>query len=206
MGRWPRPWSGVPGLQFAKLLGTGGGNGFAVGPDWSTYGLLAVWDDEAAARHFFKNHPFPLSYAQRAEATQTAFLHTSTAHGQWDGQKPFETTVTFDPSAPVAVLTRATIRRRHLWRFWRQVPGVSKSMDGRPGLIFAKGVGELPWIQQATFSLWSTGQAMLDYAYHGQQHREVIQQTRRLGWYREELFARFVPYRSEGSGFWSCEF
>jgi hypothetical protein len=29
----------------------------------------------------------------------------------------------------------------------------------------------------------------------------VIQQTRELGWYKEELFARFVPYKMEGNGF-----
>lgn len=40
---------------------------------------------------------------------------------------------------------------------------------------------------------------MMQYAYTSQYHKEVVQKTRELGWYKEELFARFVPYKSEGS-------
>ena len=34
------------GLQFYKLLGTGAGAGFSLRPDFSTYALLSVWDNE----------------------------------------------------------------------------------------------------------------------------------------------------------------
>ena len=40
---------------------------------------------------------------------------------------------------------------------------------------------------------------MKAYAYRNKHHREVIQKTRQLGWYKEEMFARFHPYKSEGS-------
>jgi hypothetical protein len=39
---------------------------------------------------------------------------------------------------------------------------------------------------------------MLDYAYKNQKHKEVVLLTRKLKWYKEELFARFVPYKFEG--------
>ena len=39
---------------------------------------------------------------------------------------------------------------------------------------------------------------MLDYAYKNPKHREVVALTRKLNWYKEEMFARFVPYKFEG--------
>jgi hypothetical protein len=39
---------------------------------------------------------------------------------------------------------------------------------------------------------------MMDYAYKNKNHREVVQLTRKLGWYKEELFARFVPFKYSG--------
>ncbi|MCB0555957.1 MAG: hypothetical protein KDD02_20595, partial [Phaeodactylibacter sp.] len=52
---------------------------------------------------------------------------------------------------------------------------------------------------QATFSLWENSQFMKQYAYQSPQHQEVIRRTRQLGWYKEELFARFHPYFAEGN-------
>jgi hypothetical protein len=60
------------------------------------------------------------------------------------------------------------------------------------------GVGEWPLIQQATISIWKTQREMIDYAYKNPKHREVVMLTRKLKWYKEEMFARFVPYKFEG--------
>jgi hypothetical protein len=59
-------------------------------------------------------------------------------------------------------------------------------------------VGEWPLIQQATLSVWKTKAEMMDYAYKNQHHKEVVQLTRKLNWYNEEMFARFVPYKFHG--------
>ena len=40
---------------------------------------------------------------------------------------------------------------------------------------------------------------MMDYAYQNPKHREVVALTRQLNWYKEEMFARFVPYKFTGS-------
>jgi hypothetical protein len=200
MGLGWRKFQNIPGLSFYKLLGSGADSGFGMMPNWSVYGLLAVWKEESAARQFFESHPFFGQYRHRADAVQTVWLRAAMFHGEWDGACPFEAAATFDPAQPVAVLTRATIRRRHLWGFWTRVAPVSRDVEARPGLAFAVGVGELPLVQQATFSLWQSGKQMLDYAYRRPKHAEVIRRTRELGWYKEELFARFVPFRMEGSG------
>ncbi|MEM1327019.1 MAG: DUF3291 domain-containing protein [Bacteroidota bacterium] len=190
---------GAAGLQFFKMLGTGGDRGFSIFPNFKVYGLLSVWESEADARHFFDQNKAFQQFCQRSEDQWTVYLKTIKAQGEWAGENPFESTATYDSTAPVAVLTRATIYAKHLHRFWKYVPRVSKSIHAKKGLLFSVGVGELPLIQQATFSLWESSDAMIAYAYKSQYHKEVVQKTRELGWYKEELFARFVPYKSEGS-------
>lgn len=191
MGLAPLRLGKVQGLRFVKFLGSGADNGFGLMPNFSTYGILAVWENEHHAQQFFQHNALYADYQRYSKHIRTVFLRNNMAHGLWDGQNPFETGGVFDPNAPVAVLTRATIRRRHLWRFWRQVPVVSHAIAGKPGLRFAIGIGELPFVQQATFSVWDSGKMMMDFAYKSQQHASVIRQTRALGWYKEELFARF---------------
>lgn len=77
-------------------------------------------------------------------------------------------------------------------------PPPAAPIQGREGLLFAIGIGEVPIVQQATFSLWENSRLMQQYAYRSPHHKEVVKRTRELGWYKEELFARFHPYRSEG--------
>ena len=52
MGVVPPQLQKVPGLSFAKLMGSGRG-GFGVLPDWGRYALLGVWETDAAADAFF---------------------------------------------------------------------------------------------------------------------------------------------------------
>jgi hypothetical protein len=199
MGLSPGQLAQVPGQRFAKMLGSGAGKGFSILPNFGVYGLMVVWEDEAAARAFFDTHPLFASYKERA-GYQTFFMRTIKAHGAWEGHNPFETGTDMQDEKPVAVLTRATIFPRHLWRFWTYVPPVSASIQRhRKDLLLAIGVGELPLIQQATFSIWRNPAAMLEYAYQSNHHKNVVRKTRELGWYSEELFARFHPYHFEGS-------
>ncbi len=186
----------VPGLQFIKFLGTGGGNGFSIKPDFSTYCILAVWDDITQAETFIHKNRLFAEYLSHSSVKNTHFMHNSVSHGLWDGQSPFEQVAAFDPNEPVAVITRATIRLKKLAGFWKYVPPVSQSMEGQPGVIMAVGIGELPLIQQATFSMWEKGRDMMNFAYKNEKHHEVIRKTRELGWYKEELFVRFVIFRS----------
>lgn len=199
MGRAPEQLKNIPGMQFAKMLGVGGGNGFSLWPNWGVYGLLGVWDNEKAAREFFAAHPVFSAIRDKAEEVWTVFMRTLIAHGAWDKVSPFIPNVAKDEKAPIGVLTRATIRTSRLLHFWRFVPSVSRSVEKREGLLFSAGVGELPIVQQATFSLWQNARFMKAYAYESSLHREVIRRTRELNWYKEELFARFQPYKTEGS-------
>lgn len=200
MGRSPERLAAIDGLVFGKMLGSGGGKGFSIWPNFGVYCLLLVWEDETAARRFYSENTWFKELSSAASEHWTLFLQTVKAHGQWDGQSPFQATASIAESHPVAVLTRATIHRRHLLRFWTFVPPVSASVEQfRDQTAFSAGIGELPLIQQATFSLWRDSAAMKTYAYQSKLHSEVVRKTRELGWYSEELFARFRPYDSSGT-------
>lgn len=190
------------GLQFAKMLGTGGGNGFSIFPNFGQYGWLGVWDSEDSAKAFFSENKLYQLYSKKASTRCTVYALPLLSHGRWDGQELFQGQKPFDPQKPVAVLTRATIKTKHLLRFWQYVPRVSKSLeDFSAQSIFHVGIGELPLVQQATFSIWKSGQEMMYYAYKSPFHAEVVKKTRELGWYSEELFARFEVLRIEDEGF-----
>ncbi|PRY84324.1 DUF3291 domain-containing protein [Mongoliibacter ruber] len=188
----------VQGLKFFKLMGSGGKNGFSKMLNVNVYTLLAVWESEEAAKIYFDESSHFLGFERRATEYWTIYMKTSKVHGTWSGQKPFENIQPYQ-SGPIAVITRATIKFRFLRKFWSYVPSVSKNMDERDGSIFSIGIGEYPWLMQATFSLWEDMESMHNYAYRSKFHSEVIQKTRSLGWYSEELFANFVPYKTVGS-------
>ena len=204
MGTSPGPLKKVPGLRFFKLMGSGAANGFGFWPNLDRYGLMAVWNDAAAAQAFFERHPLWAGYQQRSAEQWAVHLSPIKAQGLWDGQNPFEAELATAPpaaaaDAPMAVLTRASIHWRKAPRFWQFVEPTSATLAQAAGVRAAIGLGELPLVRQATFSVWESARAMQEYAYKDARHREVIQLTRRENWYGEELFARFRVLSSTGT-------
>jgi hypothetical protein len=161
---------------------------------------MAVWESEEAAATFFASHPLWQQYQIRAQEIWTARLAPLKSHGLWDKVNPFDyQTEAAGTDGPVAVLTRASIRWLKAPRFWRYVAPTSATVAHAPGVRAAIGLGELPVVRQATFSLWESAQAMQTYAYKSEKHKEVIRLTRQEKWYGEELFVRFRVLSSEGT-------
>jgi len=188
----------VQGLSFYKIFGSGAKDGFSAWPNFSTYVLFGVWKSEALAEAFFKKNRFFQEYQHKSKENFTVYSRPAEAHGLWDGGNPFVQQTKIKAEQAVMVLTRARIRFRKLLSFWSRVNQVSKSLVDYDGARFSIGVGEWPLIQQATLSLWSSQAEMIDYAYKNEKHKTIIQLTRKLDWYSEELFARFLPYRLAG--------
>ncbi|MDE0471885.1 MAG: spheroidene monooxygenase [Ekhidna sp.] len=186
------------GLTFYKLLGTGKGDGFSPWPDYSSYALLQVWDNEQAADCFFQSNPLSLKYHRHSLERWTLYMRVVKADGQWSGENPFITHVS-DNIGSVAIITRATIKASKLRTFWSYVPTSGKPLKRNEGLLYTKGIGEVPFLQMATFSLWKDEDSMKKFAYQSKEHGKAIALTKSLNWYKEELFARFYPYRSEGT-------
>ncbi|MEM9339143.1 MAG: DUF3291 domain-containing protein [Bacteroidota bacterium] len=188
------------GLRFYRLLGSGKGEGFNPFPDWSVYALLQVWDSEAHANEFFSHSDLIQRYRAKTREVWTIYMRSMVAKGLWDKQQPFEKSKELDSENPtIAVITRATIKTSQLLRFWRYVPTSEKPLAKSDGLLFKKGIGEAPIFQMATFSLWSSADALHQFAYKSKEHRVAIEKTQELNWYSEELFSRFQPYRSVGT-------
>jgi len=189
----------VNGMLFYKLMGSGKGLGFNPLPDWSVYSLLQIWESEQAATHFFKSHELVDKYKQHSSELWTIYLKNKTSVGFWSGVQPFKKSLTLNnDNQMVAVITRATIKWNKLLPFWRYASIAQKPIKNAKGLIYTKGIGEVPLVQMCTFSIWENTEALKKFAYRSEEHQLAIKKTRALQWYKEELFARFQPYKSIG--------
>ncbi|MEL6719486.1 MAG: hypothetical protein AAFP82_12285, partial [Bacteroidota bacterium] len=93
----------VAGIGFHRMLGSGGHRGFSIFPNWSTYGLIAVWEKEEDADQFFQSHPAFQDFIEQSEEHWTVYLKTSKVHGEWSGSCPFQETIEYDKRALVGV-------------------------------------------------------------------------------------------------------
>ena len=190
----------TPGLNFYKLMGSGKEPGFNPLPDWGVYALLCNWENEVAANDFLHQAPIFKRYQDHTTEQWTIFMKPLHAKGLWSGVDPFNPSSELDETNPlIAVITRATIRKKNLVQFWRYVP-ISQHpiIHGCEGLIYTKGIGEAPLVQMATFSIWRSIEDLKNFAYNSPEHKEAIAKTHRIDWYKEEMFARFQPYKSIG--------
>ncbi len=193
-------------LRFYKLLGSGRSGSFDIHPDWQQWGILVVRSGNTAgydtADHLrYLYGPFIAGWLSlfRAE-TCTFFLSPVEGHGRWDNRQPFgELPRQADYNGPVAVLTRATIRLSKLPVFWKNAKAVGKELNNTPGLIASFGIGEIPLVKQATFSIWQDKESMKAFAYQVKTHSGVVKRTRHENWYQEELFVRFIPVKTIGT-------
>lgn len=207
-GVWPRFWAftqmqlargpmaRTPGIRFSRTLGTGSGDGFDPWPNFSVYAHLATWDGEDQAREALESAPVFTRHRRMAQESWTLFLAPSRAKGRWGGVQPFELAAQANPrpaslTGPVAVLTRATIRPRCMPAFWRSVPAVSRATRDHSGLRFKIGLGELPFAQLMTFSLWDDEESIRRFAYAHGAHHQTLKRAHAAGWFTEDLFARF---------------
>ena len=191
-------------IGFYKLMGCGKNGTFDKSPDWRQWALLAVGKEMTVDRSTQKNIQLPSfinAYWKFFHCEQWAiFLEPIEGHGTWDHQNCFGMLPKqSDYDGRIAILTRATIRFNRLKNFWKHVEGVANQMSRSNGFITSIGIGEIPLIKQATFSIWKNKSDMKAFAYQIKAHQEVIQKTRKENWYSEEMFVRFKIIDSTGT-------
>ncbi len=190
----------MEGVSFWKLLGTGKGETFTPRDgDATRWGLLVVIDDNKIDS--LNQSKLLNRWRQKSSSEFSAELQPISVTGKWSGATPFSNLSKADPKweGPVVAITRARIKWRKNFLFWRSVPPVTNSLHNSPGLKAAIGIGEAPIGLQGTFSLWESGEAVRNFAYRGEAHKAVIAATHREKWYAEELFGRFAVTKAEGN-------
>jgi hypothetical protein len=185
-------------ISFYKLMGTGKNGTFDKIPDLNQWAIFTVFDENniheipnTSLMNFygkFINHWINLF----AVESFTFILEPITGHGLWDDKAIFgklnqENSI----EGQVATLTRATIRISKLKYFWEHVAPIASKMKEAKGYQFSVGIGEVPWVKQATFSVWESLDDMKNFAYSMKEHRDVVKKTRTQNWYSEDMFVRF---------------
>ncbi len=178
----------IPGVSFAKLMGTGTGKTFTPSDaDLQQWAILFVAEDFSP----IEDSRFIESWRKRAIKTEILHLNPISSHGEWSRREPFEVTGANHSGGPVVAITRARLKWSQAIRFWRSIPPVVLDLHQSPGLLFSIGIGEAPIGLQGTLSIWRSAADLRDFAYKNAPHRAVIEDTKRFDWYSEELFARF---------------
>ena len=194
------PLARTRGLRFAKLVGTGDARTFTPrDADPTRWGLVTAWDDAEDLRRFQTGSPVVRAWNRIAVEAWHAQLLPLRSRGTWSGIDPFPHVRASPADGPVAALTRARLQWRRARSFWRAAPPVSAALQDAGGLRYAIGFGEAPVGVQGTLSMWDSAQSLAAFAYDGDRHRAAIRATTELGWYREELFARFAVTASSGT-------
>jgi hypothetical protein len=186
-------------LKFYKLMGSGKNGTFDIMPDFNQWAIMLFY--EAEKYHEADLKPllgkFILGWWRFFKAdTRYFLLEPYAGHGTWDGQGFIDPKNKIaDPEGKIAVLTRATIRLSRLKHFWKAVPKTADQLEANKGFIYSIGIGEIPFIKQATFSVWESIEDMKAFAYKKMAHQDVIRRTRKESWYSEEMFLRFKIIR-----------
>ncbi len=178
----------LPGVSFAKLMGTGTGRTFTPSDaDLKQWAILFVADDLDVV----DGSGFVKSWKRRSTSVDRYLLNPISSGGQWSKREPFIVGAISKSDGPVVAITRARLKWSQAIRFWQSIPPVVTDLHNSPGLLFSIGIGEAPIGLQGTFSVWQSGSALRDFAYKNAPHRAAIDDTKRFDWYSEELFARF---------------
>lgn len=193
----------VPGLRFARVLGSGRGGGFGLVPGLDCQGVFATFDEMAQAEAFATGSAAARAYRERALEHFFLVLRATSSRGSWAGQAMAPGGATGaaplpDPDpGPVVALTRAAIKPARMLEFWRHSPPAEADLAGAPGCRLAVGLGEAPLLRQATVSVWDSVQAMDGYARHGA-HQRAIRASWGGGYFSEWMFVRFELQHAQG--------
>lgn len=197
---------GVKGLLFSKVMGSGHEGGFVLRPSPSHQGLICIFDCVASVKTFLQGE-LVNTYRANAREFVWGMYSIASARGLWDGITWGVTEVEAldgaypiaepDNAAPIAILTRASIKPAHAVAFWRFAPATQKDLPTAKGCILAMGMGEAPLVRQCTFSVWRSLDDVDSFARHGA-HQKAIETSYRKAFFSESMFVRMRPLEIHG--------
>lgn len=159
-------------------------------------GLIAFWDDAAAAEQFRRDHLLGRRFVGGFHAT----LRPLRAFGSWPGlpaDLPSSRSVEYD--GPVVVITLGRLRSSQVIRFLRTSRPAERSAVQADGLLWGTAAARPPFV--ATISIWDDSRAAVAYAYGTRlpAHGNAITAQRRKDFHLRSAFVRFEPLSVAGT-------
>jgi len=186
--------------RFWKLMGSGKDAQVDLSPDYKHWAILTVWDNRIDCDNFYRDSFVMKWFSLFGIESFSILLKPLSSHGLWSTKEPFIVEKTSKiHTGKIAVITRAAIKFNRLKEFRLNIKRAADAMRIAPGFILSAGIGENPFFDQATVSIWEDAESMKAYAYQSHDHSDVIKLTRERKWYKEELFARFSIVDSWGT-------
>jgi spheroidene monooxygenase len=190
------PFKNIPGIKFVKVLGCGKHGGFDLNPSFNKQGLLCVFDSMERAKDFLNTSNIIENYKKYSSEFFSVMLQAYSSKGSWS-KNTLQITQEAPLTGPIAGITRASIKFSKAPEFWSKAPPAQESLERAPGCILAAGIGEAPYLRQATFTMWESTTAMDQYARSGA-HLQAIQTAYKGEFFTESMFTRFVPIDAKG--------
>ncbi|WP_108468537.1 spheroidene monooxygenase [Polynucleobacter difficilis] len=187
----------IPGLQFFKVLGSGFEGGFSTKPSFHKQGLFCVFDSEQHAKQFRTQSALVQSYLKHSREFFAVSLNAFSTRGSWANTQ-LDVTANAPVSGPIASLTRASIKPLKANAFWKNAQPAEVSINQSEGVILSAGLGEAPYLRQATFTIWEDETALNAYAQQGA-HLAAIKAAYGQQYFSESMFTRFTPSEMEGT-------
>jgi hypothetical protein len=104
----------IPGVSFAKLMGTGTGKTFTPSDaDLKQWAILFVADD----LDLIDKSPFIQRWKVRSNSFEKYLLDPISSHGKWSKREPFEVSGKKHSGGPVVAITRARLKWSQSIRF-----------------------------------------------------------------------------------------
>ena len=187
----------IPGLQFFKVLGSGFGGGFSTKPSLHKQGLFCLFDSEHHAKQFRTHSKLVQAYMNHSREFFAVSLNAFSTRGSWANTQ-LDITAKAPVSGPIASLTRASIKPLKANAFWKKAQPAEVSINQSEGVILSAGLGEAPYLRQATFTIWKDETALNTYAQQGA-HLAAIKAAYGQQYFSESMFTRFTPSDMEGT-------
>jgi len=212
-------YKSLPGLLFAKVMGSGEGGGFGLRPSATHQGLIFVFDGFKNARNCL-NSPELCAYREKSREFWQGMMLVNSCRGAWNNkgwqsggflgegsdQENKQSMIIQEPQLsesmvqhlePVASLTRGSISASKAVAFWRYTPATQKDLEHSAGCALAVGLGEAPVLRQCTFSVWDSTKSMTDYAHQGA-HLKAIAAAQKYKFFTESMFVRMQVLQMTG--------
>ncbi len=203
----------VDGLRFWRAMSTGKDPFLSIPPDVSRVRLLkpnfrewaffGVWESEADVDRFLTASRVADIWKDDSDETWSVWLEPVSSRGDWPGVKALHgSEANALPRAPAALITRLDLPIGALGAMWLSaVPEIATHTPSVPGLLAGVPIMDRPYVNPMTFSVWSSIDDAMAFAYRGAPHQQAVGRLRKTC---EDIAsrlssARFYPYRSVGT-------